>query len=204
METAPTTRISSHGLFLPARRPWTRMEFERASELGLFRPDERLELIEGEIVQKVTPQNTPHATAIRACEEALRLAFPRGHDVRVQLPLALGDFSEPEPDVAVVTGTFRDYAREHPRSAVLVVEVSDTTLTYDRITKGSLYARARVPEYWLVNVPDRVLEVHRDPSAMEEQPLGHHYRSVTRHLPGESVCPIHAPATPVAVEDLLP
>lgn len=204
MEPVPVTTTAPHGLFLPARRPWTRTEFERASELGLFRPEERLELIEGAIVEKVTPQNTPHATAIRASEEALRLAFPTGHDVRVQLPLALGDLSEPEPDVAVVTGTFRDYARAHPRGAVLVVEVADTTLAYDRVTKGSLYARAGVPEYWLVNVPDRVLEVHRDPSAMEEQPLGHHYRSITRHLPGESVCPVHAPASPVPVEDLLP
>ncbi len=190
--------METHNLLLPGRRPWSRQEFERASEVGLFRPDERLELIEGEIVSKMAPQKSPHSAGISAAEEALRRIVPQGHYIRVQMPLALGDFSEPEPDVAVVVGSFRDYVDQHPTTAVLVVEVADTTLAYDRTTKAALYARAGIPEYWIVNLQDRVVEVHREPAAMAEQPLGHHYRSITRRAPGESVAP------GVQVDDLLP
>lgn len=186
------------------RRLWTRSEFEHALKVGLFRSDERLELIGGEVVQKVSPQESPHATAIRLAEEALRQAFPQGHDVRVQLPLALGERSEPEPDVSVVVGSIRDYEEEHPTSAVLVVEVADSTLRIDRSTKAGLYAASRIGEYWIVNLVDRVLEVHREPAPMTDQPFGHHYRSITRHSESASVAPLAAPTASIDVADLLP
>jgi Uma2 family endonuclease len=105
----------------------------------------------------------------------------------------------------VVVGSARDYARAHPATAVLVVEVSDATLAFDRATKGALYAQAGITEYWIVNLADRVLEVHREPAPMAEQPLGHHYRSITRHTETEHVAPQAATlATPIAVADLLP
>src|SRR5687768_5471985 len=87
-------------------RRWTRDEYEKMLDAGVFSPDERVELIDGEIL-KVTPQNSPHATAIRLTEDALRTAFGPGHDVRPQLPLALDLYSEPEPDVTVVLGSPR-------------------------------------------------------------------------------------------------
>jgi Uma2 family endonuclease len=183
-----------------SRRPWTRAEFERAAELGLFGPEERLELIAGEVVSKVPPQKSPHATAIRAVEEALRTAFRRGFDVRVQLPLALGPDHEPEPDVCVVRGSFRDYRHEHPTSAVLVVEVSDTTLAFDRF-KAGLYAQAGIPEYWIVNLKDNCLEVQRDPEAAAAEPFGHRYRTVTR-VPCDENMAVHG--TSISVADLLP
>lgn len=198
------TEARKQELLLPRRRPVTRLEFERAVETGLYGPEERLELIEGVVVEKMTPQKSTHSTAILACEEALRASFRTGCHVRVQLPLALGDLSEPEPDLAVVAGGFRDYAAQHPTTAVLVVEVADATLAYDRSTKGPLYARAGVPEYWIVNLPDRMLEVHREPAAMAEQPLGHHYRSITRYTEGATVVPGAAPDQAVRVADLLP
>src|SRR5918995_6305447 len=124
-------------------RRWTRREYDRLVELGVFRPDERLELLDGVLMVR-EPQHAPHALVIRACEEALRVAFSAGWDVRVQLPIALDPHSEPEPDVAVVPGSFRDYPHEHPSRPVLLVEVSDTTLALDR-RKTGLYARAGVP-----------------------------------------------------------
>ena len=204
MERADTAGPFCTGPSLPARRRWNRFEFERAGEMGIFRPDERLELIEGEIVEKMVPQNSPHATAIRCVEEALRLAFPRGHDVRVQLPLALDDASEPEPDLAVVVGGFRDFALDHPRSAVLIVEVADTTLAYDRRIKATLYARAGVTDYWIVNLSNRTIEVYRDPAQTNEQPSGYQFQTVASHLPGASVSPLASPEVRIPVADLLP
>ncbi|MBI3186110.1 MAG: Uma2 family endonuclease [Myxococcales bacterium] len=189
--------------FRPPRRRWTREEFERAAELGLFKPEERLELIAGEMVHKMTPQTSYHASAVRLVEHELRRVFP-GHVISVQLPLALGPSSEPEPDVSVAAGSLREFTQAHPTSALLLVEVADTTLTFDRTVKAGLYAEGGIADYWILNLRDRVLEVHREPSAMAEQPLGHHYRSITRHTESESVSPLAAPTARVAVADLLP
>jgi Uma2 family endonuclease len=184
-------------------RRWTREEYHRLAELGILGPEERVELIDGEIVV-VPPQGSPHYTAIRATEEALRAAFGPGYDVRVQGPLALEERSEPEPDVAVVRGTFRDYEREHPASAVLVVEVADTTARYDRERKGRLYARAGIPEYWLLNLPRRRLEVYREPVPAGDLPRGARYATRQVLAEHEVVTPLAAPQARIAVADLLP
>lgn len=128
-------------MLIPPRRRWTRAEYERATELSLFGPEERLELIEGEIVEKM-PQRSENASGIRLSEEAVRRAFPRGYDVRVQMPLAATARSMPEPDIAVVPGSVRDYVKRHPKTATLIIEVADITLEYDRTTKAGIYARA--------------------------------------------------------------
>ena len=171
---------------------------------GRVRPGRTLELIEGEVIEKVTPQETPHATGIRLSDKAVNRIFMEGYDVRTQLPLEFGPRSKPEPDVAVVTGTIRDYARAHPTTAVLIIEVSDSTLRYDRTTKAGLYARAGITDYWILNLIDRVLEVHREPAAMTDMPLGHGYRSITRHTATASIAPLAAPQSLIAVADLLP
>lgn len=190
-------------LDLPQRWLWTVKEFQRAYDLGAFGFEMRLELIEGEIIRKM-PQNEPHAWTIQAVTEALRSVFAAGHSVRTQLPLVFGLRSKPEPDIAVVVGSFNDYKRRHLTTAVLVVEVSDSTLALDRTTKAALYARAGVEDYWIVNLPDGVLEVHRQPAAMTDQPLGHHYRSITRLVPTDTIAPLGLPGASIAVRSLLP
>ncbi len=187
----------------PRRRAWTRAEFERLIDAGAFGPDERLELLDGEIITKMT-RNEPHAVALRLTDRALNRVFGDGFDVRNQSPLALGEADRPEPDLAVVAGGPRDYLASHPTTALLAVEISDTTLAFDRTFKAGQYARAGIAELWVVNLRDRVLEVFRQPAPMADQPLGHHYRSVTRHTDDEAVAPLAVPNAPVRVADLLP
>jgi Uma2 family endonuclease len=183
-------------------RRWTRDEYERLGTTRVLGPEERVELIEGEIVE-VPPQLGPHATGVYLAQEVLHTTYGDGFLVRVQLPLALGQYSEPEPDVAVVAGSPRDFVAAHPTMAVLVIEVSDTTLSYDRETKGSLYAAAGIPEYWILNLVDRQLEMHRAPSALPGARYGFGYRTRVIALPGEAV---DAPGGVgrLAVDDLLP
>ncbi len=143
-------------------------------------------------------------TAIGLTDEALRAAFGSGWHVRSQGPIALDDESEPEPDIAVVSGSRRDYAAAHPTQPVLLVEVADSSLSFDRRRKGSLYARARVPEYWIVNLIDRVLEVHRNPQPAAGAVFGWRYAQIRRLSPDETVTPLGAPEARILVADLLP
>src|SRR5262249_33482922 len=145
--------------------------------------------LEGRLVV-AEPQHTPHATAIDLVGEALREAFGAGWRVRIQLPLGLGPDSEPEPDVAVVRGDARDFLADHPATAALVVEVSDASLL-DRRLKARIYARAGITDYWIVNLVDRVVEVHRDPIAAGRR--GSRYGDVTAMAAGERIVPLAAP-----------
>lgn len=191
-------------IHMPQRRLWTRQEYERFVRLGAFGPDDRLELIEGEIVNKMAAMDTPHATAILLATEQLRLAFPSGVQMRVQLPLAAGDHSEPEPDIAVVEGTLRDFEDNHPTTALLVVEVADTSLAYDRSTKAALYARVGIADYWLLNLNDRRLEAYRQPLPMPDSRFGFGYAQVTNYDETQTIAPRAAPGVLIAVADLLP
>lgn len=190
-------------LAVPAVRRWTRDDYYKMAEAGIFAPGERVELIEGEIVA-MTPQKSPHAAAGSLVEEALRVAFGPGFHVRSQRPLDLGPESEPEPDAAVVRGRPRDYVSAHPVTAVLVVEISDTTLAYDRGRKAALYAKAGIPEYWIVNLVDRILEVHRDPRPLSGKPSECGYRSMRQFEPSKTVTPLESPSAVILVTDLLP
>ena len=163
---------------------------------GVFHPEDKLELIDGEIYD-VSPQSSRHATAIRLVEDALRRAYDSGFDVRVQLPAALDTSSEPEPDVAVVEGGPRDYIDAHPTTALLTVEVSDTSLAFDRTTKQATYARNAIPEYWIVNLIDRQIEVYRQPEV-------HGYAQVDKLTAPGQVSPLSRPDHSIAVHDLLP
>jgi Uma2 family endonuclease len=181
---------------VPLKR-WTREEYDRLVESGILSPEERVELLEGDIV-RMYPQSPAHVVAVGIAIEALHVAFQTGFDVRVRTPFSTDDASEPEPDVAVVRGHRRDYLRAHPTTAVLLVEVSDSTLDYDRRRKGPAYARADVPDYWIVNLVDRVIEVYRDPTTDRG------YQLAQRRRPGEPVFPLGAPHAAIAVDDLLP
>ena len=181
-------------------RYWTRAEYDRLIEIGFFGEDEPIELLAGQLVVR-EPQYTPHATAVRLADEALRRAFGSGWDVRAGLPVALDDESEPEPDVCVVRGGPRDYLDSHPTRPVLIVEVSMSSLAIDRRIKRRLYARAGIEDYWIVNLVDRCVEVHRRPVA-EVGSWG--YADVTVHRTGDSITPLAMPGASVAVADVLP
>jgi Uma2 family endonuclease len=187
----------------PQLRLWTREEYYKMAEAGIFRPDERTELIGGRIYVKA-PQTPQHAAGISLVGETLRSLFNVGSHVRMHGPLNLSSFSEPEPDVAVVRGTIRDYAKAHPNAALLVVEVAESSLAYDRGIKASLYASAGIPEYWVLNLVNRRLEVSRDPIAMPGQLHGYGYRTCTHYLAADAVTPLAAATGKVTVADLLP
>jgi len=182
-----------------ATRTWTRREYDRLIQLGLLHEDEPVELLAGHLVIS-EPQNDPHATAIELTAEGLRIGFGPGWRVRVQLPLALGRASEPEPDVAVIHGAIRDRRSGHPTRAVLVIEVADASLRLDRVLKSAIYAGAGIIEYWIVNLVDRSLEVYRDPRRGRRGT----YANVRVMAPREVVGPLAAPRARIRVADLLP
>ena len=184
-------------------RRWSREEYDRMIDAGVLTTADHVELIDGEIVT-MTPQKSRHATAVRLAEIALRRAFGEQFDVRTQLPIALDASSEPEPDIAVVRGAPRDYRDAHPSTAVLIVEVSDASLAFDRGVKASLYARARIADYWLLNLMEAVLEVHRDPESPADARPDWRYATVERHRSGDSVAPLAQPDCVIRVADLLP
>jgi Uma2 family endonuclease len=184
-------------------RRWTRVEYERLIETGWFQPGDPVELVGGQLLV-AEPQGSGHFAAIRATQEVLRAAFGPGWEVRGQGPLALDEESEPEPDVAVVPGSFRDYVTRHPSRPVLVVEVSESSLALDRAHKGSLYARAGLADYWIVNLVDRVLEVYRDPGPDPSAPFAWRYRSAEALGAEASVSPLALPGVRLRIADLLP
>lgn len=180
---------------------WTRQEYERMAALGLFGPEERVELLEGEIVT-MTPQRSSHSATIGLAEAVLRRVFGPTHWIRIQLPLIVDPDSEPEPDLAVVPGSPREYVSEHPHTALLILEVADSTLEKDRAHKAPIYARAGIPEYWIVNLAERCLEVYREPVNQPGQPAS--YRSFRKLSPSDRVSPLAAASVTIAVADLLP
>ncbi len=180
-------------------RPLRRVEYEKMVELGLFE-DERIELLAGLLVE-MSPQGVPHAYAVQQLTELLVTGLRRRAVLRPQLPIALSDDSEPDPDLVVSPAG--DHANEHPAEAYssavayLVIEVADSSLGKDRRVKGALYASAGVPDYWIVNLTDRVIEVYREP-----RPEG--YASVARAGRGETVAPLRFPDLVIRVDDIIP
>ena len=179
-----------------ARFLWDADRYEEAVARGIFTSEDPIELIDGEIITHMSPQYSPHATAISLVDNALRIAFGAGYLLRVQMPLRLGAQSLPEPDVAVVRGSPRDYLEGHPRAAELVVEISDSSLVIDRGRKLRLYAREGVPEYWIVNLVENCVEVRR-------RPVNEDYTGVQVYRRGETIS-VGPLTRPVPVADLLP
>lgn len=173
-------------------RPLKRSEYDRLIELGVF-DDERVELIEGVLV-KMSPQRAPHASTVQRLNELLMQRREGRFTVRVQLPLALSEVTEPEPDVAVAP--LGDYDTEHPRTALLIIEVADTTLRKDR-RKATVYASAGIAEYWIVNLGARAVEVYTSPE-------GDRYAEVRTLRTGETLRPLALPDLAIAVAEILP
>ena len=147
--------------------------------------------------------NGPHAQTIMLLQAALIRIFGADYSVRVQLPLVVSDTSEPEPDLAVVEGDARAHP-DNPTSALLCVEVSDSTIASDLGVKAALYAQADVPEYWVIDINSRLVHVHCTPIHADALPNGHGYQTVSRLTQTDEVSPLAAPHTLVLVADLLP
>ena len=179
-------------------RRWTRQEFERLIASGILGEDERLELIEGEILV-MSPQGSRHSALAPSAAEAFRRSFGADIHVREHSPVGLDDMSRPEPDLAVVRGAPKDYLDRlpGPGDIVLLLEIAESSHHYDLGKKARLYAAAGIAEYWVADVDERCVLVHRKPDAGR-------YRVESRHVPGETVAPARSGAGPITIADLLP
>jgi Uma2 family endonuclease len=182
-------------------RSWSKSEYYRLGDLGFF-IGQKAELLDGTIMV-TSPQNFPHATALDGVADLLRQLFGPAVWVRSQLPLDLGLVIEPEPDISVVLGARKEHTA-HPTGALLVVEVSDSTLAYDSGNKACLYAAAGIQDYWIVNLQDDRLEVRRLPVADPSRPHGHAYTETILLSRLDTVTPLAFPTTVIPVADLLP
>jgi Uma2 family endonuclease len=146
----------------PVRR-FTVNEYHRMIETGVLTENDAVELLDGWIAPKM-PRNPRHDVCIELANGALRTRLPSGWRVRVQSAITTSD-SEPEPDLAVVQGAARDNLSRHPepRETALVVESAESSLEYDRAVKGPLYARARIPHYWIINLVEGRVEAYSNP-----------------------------------------
>ena len=181
-----------------ALRLFSRGEYYNLTNFGLLGPEERTELIYGRIITRMSPMSRPHSLSIINTADALEEVFP-SHAVEQQMPLHVERGLEPEPDVMVLRGLSAEYPdAPSPADVLLLVEVSRSTLEYDRNTKSKMYAENGILDYWIVNLVHRQLEVYRQPT-----PEGI-YLSFTVYQPGQSVAPLNAPGRTAAAADLLP
>jgi Uma2 family endonuclease len=159
-QSLPLAAPSSPGL-TPYR--FTVDQFLQTAELGIFLPEDRVELIEGQVIH-MTPMGDPHEVALLLAEETIANLLPAGWHIRGQMSIRLAS-SLPVPDLVIARGKIRDYRRRKPGPADigLLIEISDSTLAGDRKVKGPLYAGAGIVEYWIVNLNDEQVEVHRQP-----------------------------------------
>ena len=174
-------------------RPLLRVEYDRLVELGCFQ-DDRIELLNGQLVE-VMPQRAPHAGTVEQITAILAPLLSGRARLRIQAPFAATDDSEPEPDLAVVAPV--EHVTEHPRTAFLVIEVADTSLRRDLERKPAIYAAAGVEDYWVVDLVNRVVVVHREP-------MSNRYCRITTHRGDEFVTVLAFSNLKVRVSDLLP
>jgi Uma2 family endonuclease len=179
---------------------WTTEQYYKLGELGFFQ-GKRVELIQGEIIA-MSPINWFHTVGTTKVGDVLRVMFAGQGWVNSQNPLAMTD-SHPQPDVAVIPGRIADYA-DHPQRAMLIVEVSDTTLFYDTTTKAELYATAGVPEYWVLDLDGKRLLVFRDPVQLPKGLGASAYQTHFSLGSTETIAPLAVPNSNITVSDLLP
>ena len=179
-------------------RKFTVEEYYRMAEVGILHPEERVELICGEIVP-MAPIGKPHAVGLRRVDRILQKALEGVAIVSAQNPIHLGPYSEPEPDLAVLRLKEDEYLSEHPEPGdiLLVVEIADTTLSHDKQVKTLLYAQAIIPETWIMNLVDDCIEAFTGPG-----PEGYANHAVYQR--GDRISPSTLPDVDFAVEDLLP
>ena len=184
----------------PQSRHWTLAEYYQLAEEGWFR-GQRVQLIEGEIIQ-MPPQGHAHAKSLMHISRWLHDMFKKDDLVRIQMPLNAMEDSDPEPDAAIIRGPMDQY-HDHPQSALLAIEVADSSLRLDR-RKAKIYAAAGVQEYWIVNLSDRCVEIHREPQVDKQSKTGFAYQSRTIAGESEMISPILLASAQVKVAELLP
>jgi Uma2 family endonuclease len=190
-DVSPSSVVSTE----PAQRRFTVEEYHKMIDAGIFDGDERVELLDG-VVFVVTRQGPSHAFVIERLNAALVQQLAGRFAIRPQLPLTLLPESEPIPDLAVVNvgAATREH---HPSTALLAIEVSDTTLRKDRTLKAAIYAEAGIPEYWIINVKNESIEVYRDPD-----PAASRYRTMVTLTSGQVLTPSSIPGFSLPVADL--
>jgi Uma2 family endonuclease len=181
------------------RHRWSGSEFDRAAAAGVF-DGVRVELINGEIKELPEMDDALAQSRQLATYAMLPVFPPTSATISVQCPMRLGE-SRPLPDIAVVAGTPRQVA-QHPTTALLVIEVSDSTLAFDRGEQADLYATHGIADYWIINVKDRCVEVFHKP-VVDETGIGHYAERLV-FAPNQSISPLAASERLIAVADLLP
>ena len=197
-ETIPSTQ---HKLYKPMRvrlKKWTRAEYDCMVAQGILTERNKVELIEGEIVEKM-PQNLPHKHSIKKATRIFSQFISDTVDLAVQLPLALGEVSEPEPDIALVA--VDEVLSGETEKALLVVEIADSSLAFDQSRKLLMYAKAGIADYWIVNINERVVEVYRDPVKVNGRGR---YQTQLRFGEGETITPLAFENATIAVNEILP
>jgi Uma2 family endonuclease len=177
---------------------WTVEDYYRMSDLGILDPSERTELIAGQIIL-MTAKGTPHVIVLQLLATNLQAQLGTTALIRTQDPIRLDNFSEPEPDLAIVKGTIFDYAEHHPvpEDVYLVIEVADSTLKKDCEVKDKIYARSSIAEYWVVDIKNRQIHIFRDPT-----PTG--YSSQLILTESHSVSPLTFPEIVLSIAAILP
>lgn len=198
-DAPPTTRKTAPSPYL-----WTLAKFHRLAESGLFH-DRKVMMIDGEILE-MPVDNPPHVTGVSLAVQVLQRIFGDGFYVRNQAGMPLKLDTDPAPDVVVVPGSIRDYAKVHPSPEPirLIVEVADSTLAYDLGKKSHLYAAAGVPEYWVVDVIASQLHVFREVIADDASPRGFRYASVQLLNANDRIAPLAVAESSILVGDLMP
>ena len=195
---APPQPAQMETLAPPETRKFTVEEYYRMADVGILQPDEKVELINGEIIV-MSPMGNPHATGVRRLERVWHNAVGNAAIVSGQCPIRLGEYADLEPDVAILRYREDDYAGKPPggEDVLLIIEVSETSLAYDRGTKADIYARFNIPETWVMNLPEDCIESFTGPG-----PNG--YANHTIYRRGDRISPSTLPDVEFAVEDLLP
>jgi Uma2 family endonuclease len=159
------------------RYSFTVADYQLMGQVGIFSEDERVELVCGEVID-MSPIGKRHAACVTRLNRALTLLLQHTALVWSQNPIQLDDYSEPQPDVAVLKlrADFYEQSLPTPEDVLLVIEVSDTTLEYDRKVKVPLYARSGIPEVWVVNLADELIEAYADPAEGAYQTARSHAR----------------------------
>ena len=180
------------------RRRFTVAEYYAMAEAGILTEKDRVELLDGEIVV-MAPIGNRHAFCVDWLARFWILALAERAIVRIQNPVRLNDSSEPEPDVTLLAWRDDFYASAHPgpQDVLLLIEVADSTVDFDRNEKLRLYARAGIVEIWIVNLQDRRVETYAESE-------GEEYGSVKHYGPGESVAPLSFPDIALEVERIIP